>query len=81
MIAAQSVDFFDFVELQFNETSLQKPFDFALRFNTTGEISPSELIIIDLPRFSQRIRANQSAASNITFENLLISPSHLFSAR
>lgn len=61
--------------------AVKTPLDFTINFRTTREISSAEQIGVVLPRFTQRLSDYQDQPSNISFSDLLVSPSATFKAQ
>lgn len=62
-------------------SSIQKPLDFTVSFDLLRDIHPKEYIAIVLPRFTRRLENNTlSVTSNITYSNVLVSPSYTYTA-
>ncbi|RYG68372.1 hypothetical protein EON64_05325 [archaeon] len=59
---------------------VKSPLDFAISFRTTRVILANERIGVVLPRFTQRLDDYEPNPSNITFSELIISPSTRFQA-
>jgi hypothetical protein len=56
------------------------PFDFNVTFRTTRYIGENEVVVVRLPRFTRSLLENTSV-TNITYGNLIMSPSYNYAAK
>lgn len=71
---------FDSAQLTIGSDQLNTPFEFNITFRPTRMIGVREIIVVRLPRFSRGLLENVTAA-NITYGDVLISPSYFFLAK
>eukprot|EP01031_Cornospumella_fuschlensis_P010035 gene10035-12297_t len=67
------------VQLKLSGT-VKAPVDFAVSFRTTRVILSTERIGVVMPRFTQRLDDYEPRAANVSFSELIISPSTRFRA-
>lgn len=70
---------FDKAQLYIDGNDTKTAFDFTIKFRTTRDIYHHEIIAIRLPRFTRSLK-DFNVSANITFGNLVISPSYYFHA-